>query len=210
MAAAPEPSPPPPPPPAPTTVRYRVVFDALWSQATHPQDYPGNPHFSPLIGATHSAAVGFWAEGAPASDGIKRMAEQGFTSPLDAHVNDAIAAGSARALVRGDRVQLSPASVALEVEVHQSHPLLTLVTMVAPSPDWFVGVGGLPLFADGRWVDTMTIELRPWDAGTDAGRSYESADAPVNPRQPITRLTSPPVGVNGVTAPMGRFVITRL
>lgn len=179
--AAPEqPSPPPPPPsPVPTPVRYRVVFDALWSQATHPRDYPGNPHFSPLIRATHSAAVRFWAEGAIASDGIKRMAEQGFSSPLDAHINDAIAAGTARALLRGDQVRLSPASVALEIEEHQSHPLLTLVTMVAPSPAWFVGVGALPLFGDGRWVESITVELRPWDAGTDAGSSYGSADAPV-------------------------------
>lgn len=193
--AAPEspvpPPAPPAPPPAPTTVRYRVVFDALWSQATHPQDYPGNPHFSPLIGATHSAAVRFWADGGIASDGIKRMAEQGFTSPLDAHINDAIAGGTARALILGGRIQLSPASVAVEFEMHQSHPLLTLVTMVAPSPDWFVGVAGLPLFAD-------------------SGRSYESPDAPLNPRQPIALLTSPPVGVNGVTQPMGRFVVTRL
>jgi hypothetical protein len=68
-AAPDQPPPPPPPPPVPTTVRYRVVFDALWSQVTHPQDYPGNPHFSPLIGATHSAAVRFWADGAIASDG---------------------------------------------------------------------------------------------------------------------------------------------
>ena len=205
-----QPAPPAPPPPPPTTVRYRVVFDALWSQATHPQDYPGNPHFSPLIGGTHSAAVRFWADGAIASDGIKRMAEQGFTSPLDAHINDAIAAGTARALILGGRIQLSPASVAVEFEVHQSHPLLTLVTMVAPSPDWFVGVSGLPLFADGRWVESMTVDLRPWDAGTDGGRSYESPDAPLNPRQPISPLTSPPVGVNGMTAPMGRFVITLL
>ena len=213
VVAAPEqpsPPPPPPPPPAPTTVRYRVVFDALWSQATHPQDYPGNPHFSPLIGATHSPAVRFWADGAIASDGIKRMAEQGFTAPLDAHVNDAIAAGTARALILGGRIQLSPASVSVEFEIHQSHSQLTLVTMVAPSPDWFIGVGGLPLFADGRWVESMTVDLRPWDAGTDAGRSYESPDAPVNPRQPIALLTSPPVGVNGVAAPMGRFVITLL
>ncbi len=213
VAAVPEtppPPPPPPPPPAPTSVRYRVVFDGLWSQQTHPQDYPGNPHFSPLIGGTHTAAVRFWADGGIASDGIKRMAEQGFTSPLDAHINDAIAAGTARDLIRGDGIRVSPASTAVEFDVHQSHPLLTLVSMVAPSPDWFVGTEGLPLFVNGQWVDALVLELRPWDAGTDAGRSYESPDEPVNPRRAIVPLTGFPVATGGVVAPMARVTITRL
>ena len=87
VAAVPDqPSPPPPPsppdpPPAPTSVRYRIVFEGVWSQSTHPLDYPGNPHFSPRIGGTHSTAVRFWADGGIASDGIKRMAEQGFRHP---------------------------------------------------------------------------------------------------------------------------------
>jgi hypothetical protein len=205
------PSPPPPPSaPAPTTVRYRVVFDGLWTQQTHPQDFPGNPHFSPLIGGTHHGGVRFWGAGLIASDGIRRMAEQGFTSPLDAHVNDAIASGTARDLVRGGGIALSPAAVSIEFDVHQSHPLLTLVSMVAPSPDWFVGVDGVPLFANGQWVDRLVIDLPPWDAGTDGGRSYESPDAPLTPRQPIALLTVPPVAVNGVAAPMARFTITRL
>lgn len=214
VAAVPEQPAPPPsppdPPPAPTSVRYRVVFEGLWSQSTHPQDYPGNPHFSPLIGGTHTTAVQFWADGGIASDGVKRMAEQGFTTPLDAHINDAIAAGTARSLILGGRIPLSPASVAVEFDAHQSHPLLTLVSMVAPSPDWFVGIAGLPLFTDGQWVDTVVLDLRPWDAGTDGGRSYESPDVPLNPRQPIARLTSPPVAVNGVATPMARFTIMRL
>jgi Spondin_N len=205
-------APPPddPAPPTPTNVRYRVTFEGLWSQQTHPQDYPGNPHFSPLVGATHHAGVRFWYDGGIASDGIKRMAEQGFTSPLDAHINDAIAAGTARTLIRGGGIALSPASTAVEFEAAQSHPLLTLVSMVAPSPDWFVGVSALPLFDTGRWVDRLTLDLRPWDAGTDGGRSYESPDAPLDPRQPIARLTGFPVATAGDVRPMARFVIERL
>jgi hypothetical protein len=140
------------------------------------------------------------------------MAEQGFTSPLDAHINDAIAATTARALIRGPNVPLSPASVSVEFEAAQSHPLLTLVTMVAPSPDWFVGVSALPLFESGQWVERSAVDLRPWDAGTDGGRSYESPDLPLNPRQPIGALTGFPVGASpgGDVRPKGRFVVARL
>ena len=46
--------------------------------------------------------------------------------------------------------------------------------MVAPSPDWFVGVSGLPLFENGQWVEERRIDLVPWDAGTDSGTTFES------------------------------------
>jgi serine/threonine protein kinase len=39
---------------------------------------------------------------------------------------------------------------------------VTLVSMVAPSPDWFVGVGGLPLLQDGQWVDELVVPLPAW------------------------------------------------
>ncbi len=47
--------------------RYRATFRATWSQATHPDRFPSNPHFSPLVGATHGAGVRFWAAGDIAS-----------------------------------------------------------------------------------------------------------------------------------------------
>ena len=29
--------------------RYRVTFEAGWSAASHPEGFPGNPHFSGLV-----------------------------------------------------------------------------------------------------------------------------------------------------------------
>ena len=34
--------------------RYRVTFQATWSAETHPTNFPANPHFSGLVGATHN------------------------------------------------------------------------------------------------------------------------------------------------------------
>ena len=53
---------------------------------THPVDFPPGPHFSPLIGGTHSSGVAFWAPGALASDGIEAMAERGNPGPLAGEV----------------------------------------------------------------------------------------------------------------------------
>lgn len=57
--------------------------------------------------------------------------------------------------------------------VDSDHHLLSLVSMIFPSPDWFVGVSGLELCqTDCKWIERKEVELYPWDAGTDGGTSY--------------------------------------
>src|SRR5262245_26287091 len=141
-----------PGPAAAPTARYRVTFETSWSRDTHPTDFPDNAHFSPLIGATHGERVRFWQPGAPASDGIEAMAERGRTSPLDAEIEAAIAQGTARHVLRGPSVDAVPGSAFIEFEIDRDEPLVTLVTMVAPSPDWFVGVHDLRLIDGVDWV----------------------------------------------------------
>jgi hypothetical protein len=36
------------------SARYQLTFEATWSDGTHPLEFPPNPHFSGLIGASHS------------------------------------------------------------------------------------------------------------------------------------------------------------
>ncbi len=209
---APPPPPPPPGPPVPSDpqARYRAVFESDWSPATHPQDYPDNAHYSPLIGATHLATTTFWQGGMLASTGIERMAEEGSQSPLDAEMAAAIASGVAEFLFRGGGLAPTPGVEAVEFDVTTAFPYVTLVSMIAPSPDWFVGVNGLPLIANGQWRDEVIVPLFPWDAGTDNGATYDSADADAAPATPVSPLLGPPVAVNGTVAPFGRFIFRRL
>ena len=79
----------------------------------------------------------------------------------------------------------------MEFTAHSTHSLLSLVSMIAPSPDWFVGVHGFDLQANGMWVDEVTLTLDPYDAGTDNGTTYTSANADTSPKDPISRLVSP-------------------
>lgn len=202
-----------PPTPAPTpaaTARFSVTFETAWSEATHPQDFPPNPHFSPLIGATHSARLQVWQVGVLATDGIEAMAELGRVSPLDAELEAAVAQGRAHQVIRGSGVNPAPGSSAVEFEVVRDHPLLTLVTMVAPSPDWFTGVHDLSLVEGGDWVAERVVTLFPYDAGTDHGVTYNSRDRDAQPRDPITRIASAPLAHQGSVAPVGTYVIRRL
>jgi hypothetical protein len=203
-------TPEPAPTPAATTARYQVTFDATWSAATHPVDFPGNPHLSPLIGGTHSDRVVLWEPGGVATPGIEAMAERGATSPLDAEIRAAVGAGTAEGLIEGGGISHSPGRVSGEFAIGRDHPLVTLVSMVAPSPDWFVGVHGLSLVENGDWVEEKTVLLAPYDAGTDSGRTYRSPDSDTVPREPIREIEGRPFASDGVVAPLGSFTFVRL
>lgn len=51
--------------------------------------------------------------------------------------------------------------------------LISLISMIQPSPDWFVGVSGIELcLSDCTWMENRIINMYPWDAGTDSGPTY--------------------------------------
>ena len=193
--------------PSANTATYRVVFDATWSRSTHPTDFPAGAHFSPLIGAVHNSGVTFWTPGDTATRGIEVMAETGATGPLTSEINAAIP-DRALAVINGQGIG-SPASATINaITVREDFPLVTLVTMIAPSPDWFVGVNGLSLLMDdGSWVDELKVVLYPLDSGTDSGTSYRSANRDTSPQQLIRSLK----GVSPFSdEPMGTFTFTRV
>jgi hypothetical protein len=94
--------------------------------------------------------------------------------------------------------------------MRRDHPLVTLCSMVAPSPDWFVGVFGLSLIENGQWAKQVKIELYPYDAGTDSGVTFRSPDQVTVPRGVITRLNVYPIAQNGTVVPFGTFTFMRL
>ena len=185
--------------------RYRVTFNATWSSSTHSQ-IPSNPHFSPLVGAIHNSSRVFWATGATASDGIESMAETGATATLVQEIQTAIREGDTGGILSRGGVINSPTSVSFEFEISEAYPLVTLVTMIAPSPDWFTGVRGLTLFDNGEWMATKTMDLFAYDAGTDSGNDFTSANEDTQPPNNIERLNTHSFQNNKV----GTFTFTRL
>ena len=164
---------------------------------------------SGLIGATHEDGFRLWQGGTIASNGIEAMAELGAKTPFDMEIQQAIDAGRAEHLLSGDGIARSPNAVVLDFDISLDKPSVTLVSMIAPSPDWFVGVSNLSLLDNGDWADELVIDLDPYDAGTDSGASYESRDRDTSPREPIARITMPPLASNGDVAPVGTFTFRR-
>jgi len=194
------------------TARYQVVFNATWSQATHPTNWPSGPHFSGLVGGTHNASVHFWRDGETASEGMRLMAELGQKTTLLNEIAPAISSGTAHFQLSGGGISPSPGSVSMAFPqpMRRDFPLVTLVSMIAPSPDWFVGVDSLNLIEDGQWVTNKVVTLYGKDTGTDSGVSYASPDQVTVPRGGVTQFTGFPAIQNGVIVPFGTFTFTRL
>lgn len=194
------------------TARYQVVFNATWSQQTLPTNWPANAHFSGLVGGTHNANVHFWRDGETASEGIRLMAELGQKTTLLNEIAPAITNGTAHFQLSGGGISPSPGSVSLTFPqpMTRDYPLVTLVSMIAPSPDWFVGVDSLNMIENGQWVTNKTLTLYGRDAGTDSGVSFASADQVTVPRGVVTAFTGFPALQDGVIVPFGTFTFTRL
>ena len=165
--------------------RYEVIFEGAWTVQSTPGGLPASAHFSPLIGGIHNDQVIFLRSGERASAGVEAMAEQGSTQRF---ANEVTAAG---AVVLHRAGNIGPVGTAVfdAVELGTDNPRITLTTMIAPSPDWFVGVSGLSLLdAAGNWIASRQVNLYPWDAGTEDGTEFSLSNPDTVPQGVITSL----------------------
>ena len=167
---------------------YTITFTGAWTAEATPGGVPDGAHFSPLIGGVHNADVAFLEAGGQATPGIESMAERGRTATLTEEIE--AAGANALSVLRKDSGPGATASDTFEaVTVTADHPRITLLSMIAPSPDWFVGVFGLSLLdAEGNWADALTVNLYPWDAGTEGGDDFSFDNAATVPPGTIVSL----------------------
>ena len=192
---------PEPEPECPDSATYAVTFRAVWNASSHGNQppFPSGAHFSRVVGATHAPEVSFWSSGGIATPGIENMAETGSVSSLCREIDAEADRGGSTTCVRGSESSFpSPGSARLSFEATEELPLMTLVSMIAPSPDWFVGVSGMPLMEDRCWKERIEVELVGYDAGTDSGATFTARDADVTPHEPIGLIRELPAAVREV------------
>lgn len=118
--------------------------------------------FTPILVVTHAADVRVFSPGTPASGEVRAMAEEGDVMPLMAllrgvplQVRDVAATGDL----------LTPAVTArLDVRGGGRYGRLSLVAMLIPTNDAFVGLDSVPLPTG---FDPMVIDAVAYDAGTE-------------------------------------------
>lgn len=193
---------------------YEVTFTPAWTAKSHPLDYPKaglltGPHFSGLIGATHGAGYQLFTVGKAPTPGIERLSEMGKHDPLDAEIKAAIAKGSAGALFETDAIKDFAVPAKFTVTVNDRNPMVSVVAMIAPSPDWFAGAGNVSLKEAGGWTVSKTLDVYAYDSGGDDGTTYEASDVDTNPKKPSSLNNSAHFVQGGKRVPVARLTFTR-
>ena len=169
---------------------YRVAFEGKFAASALASgvSVPSGEHFTTLIGAVHNGSVTFWSSGQTASAGVEAVAELGTTGTFKSEINAAML--NALAVIEQSIASGGTATATVDITLTTDHPLVTLTSMVAPSPDWFVGVSGLSLrnTADDGWQESLTVELFPYDAGTEDGTEFSLNNAATSPQGTITSI----------------------
>jgi hypothetical protein len=195
-------------------VEYTIVVKSMWTKDRFPFEYPEagaftGPHFSGVIGASHKPPYSIFTVGSRPTPGLERLSEEGKHAPLDDEIRAAIASGAAGMLFESDALRDFKDSLVTTVRVDGDHPLVSLVMMVAPSPDWFTGVANVNLMENDAWVSSRSLELWAYDSGGDDGTTYKAPDKDNNPKKPTSRATSRHFAPHGTPLPVGMVTITR-
>lgn len=193
-------------PPAPPTAQYRLTLTIDWTRATHPGTLPPNAHVSRPIVATHSTPGAMFQRGALASPGIESMAETGAVNTLlsELGANPGVTFSAIDAGVFGT------ANRVFTFTLDQNADLVSLTTMLAPSPDWFVGFADRDMFVDGAWIESASFPLGNYDAGTDSGSGFQSPNADTQPQTVITGPADPAFSAALAENPFGAVSIERI
>ncbi len=196
------------------TARYRLTVDNTWSEVTHPGLFPVAAHFSWVGGSTHDGSTSFWSPGLETSPGMTMMAETGNTSILIGEMDADLGVGSTMNWANWFCPTAGPVwpdcgDTVVEFEINDTHSFVTIVTMIGPSPDWFVGTEGLPLRSGGDWITEVVVDLRPYDGGTRSDNVWALGGTLNTPPEPVHLITA---GTGQLVGPgsLGTFTFTYL
>lgn len=195
-------------------VEYTIVLKSSWTAGRFPFEYPEagaftGPHLSGLIGASHNPSYAIFAPGSRPTPGLEKLSEEGKHMPLDGEIRAAIQAGSAASLFESGPLRDFKDSLVATVRVDADHPLVSLVAMIAPSPDWFAGVSNVNLWENGEWIASRTLDLWAYDSGGDDGATYKAADQDNNPKKPTSEARDRHFAPRGTALAVGTVTITR-
>ena len=190
---------------------YRTELRLQWT--TPAFTIPAGAHFTVFVGAIHQKETAIWKPGTLASMGLENIAEVGNNVRMYAELDSIILAGKALS-----RFGIAPPAIASGYDTifrfTLQHSCISFASMIAPSPDWFVGLSQYNMLQDGQWLTERTVPLFLYDAGTEDGDIFGYNNPATIPQQPVKILTPADATVlaNGNTsfAQIGYVKFTKL
>lgn len=179
---------------------YRAVYRLNWIRTTTPRGFPGTggyenggAHFSEFVGASHNSKYSMWESGELATNSIRRLAEDGNYKPLVSDLEDEKDDSNVLDMDLSYFLDSGVGQSINTFDVDKKHTLFSSAGMIAPSPDWYLGVSDVELCdrKTGKWKQVALdgFPLYAYDAGTDSGLSFNSDNKKTTPFVPISRLT---------------------
>lgn len=155
--------------------KYELKFEGMWTRQSHPLYFPSNvwsTRFSDVIGASHGTSYRFWKENEQPSQGLIEFLEMENTTTLETEIKS----NETRTVIKakGLRYPNITGKTFAVFRVDKHHHLLSIISLIIPSPDWFVGVSGLELCNRTEWISEKVIELYPYDLGLYSDLQYTS------------------------------------
>lgn len=161
-------------------------------------------YFTPLLVSAHGPSMSLFESGATASEELQAMAEGGDIAGLSMVLTDA----DATVVENPAGGLLGPGqstSADLNTDDMADNTMLSLVAMMLPTNDGFVGLSGLVIPTE---AGTYTYHLSGYDAGTEANDEIRGGGAPGTPgyRAPGPVDTASGVGGTGFATSAEGFV----
>lgn len=190
-------------------VDYRVIIESKWDASSH-FGLPNNAHFSPVVAVSHNGRYNLLPIGAMATPGLELVAELGRTNGIMGEIDAAKNQGSVGDVtITQNQFVLRQEVQTFEVSIDKDHPYLSFVSMIAPSPDWIVGLSAVRLYTKGvGFSEGTTRDLHALDAGTEDGDfagNFSIRNDASNPQGVITKLTG-----EGFNTPFATVTIERI
>lgn len=122
---------------------YKVTLEGHWSRELFPKHYPENrpsAHFSKSFGVSHNGSFNLFSIDKVASTGLKEFCE---STDTDEWENEEISGE----LIFDEFVIPKLSNPLDKIEsrlfVQSNYSLISMVTKLMPSPDWFIGLDAL-------------------------------------------------------------------
>lgn len=164
---------------------YAIEVTGKWSSPDF--TVPSGVHFTSFAGMVHNPNGELWRQGKLATKGVENVAETGSTTAIVLEIDSVIRAKNALSLILFTPPSATGTKKAT-LYCNSNYSMVSFASMIAPSPDWFIGVSGLNLYSSNKWVADTTVQLFVYDAGTEEGDVFGYNNPPTMPQQPVRLL----------------------
>lgn len=165
--------------------RYKITVTGKWSSPEF--SVPANAHYTVFAGMVHNKSAFLWRPGYLASPGTESVAETGNTISLLAEIDSIVAAKNAIGLIAFIPPTITGQN-SVNIYCNSNYSYISFLSMLGPTPDWFIGINSLNLYNNNKWISDTSINLYAYDAGTEDGDVFGYNNSATIPQQQVHLL----------------------